>query len=1081
MNDKGALYRIAGPVVVAKGIKPRMYDVCRVGKESLMGEVIQIDKDKTIIQVYEDTSGIKPGEQVINTGEPLKVELGPGLLGSIYDGIQRPLPVLMKQMGDFIKRGVDAPGLEQQKKWDFKALVSKGNEILGGAIIGEVEENPGIMHKIMLPPNQKGKISEIKSGKFTVNDIIGELDNGFELRLKHNWPVRIARPISSRLKPQAPLITGQRVFDALFPLAKGGVAAIPGPFGAGKCVAGDTLLFADDELTEIQKLYELCTSNKSNRLAKSNKCETLIKLARPLKIYTFDKDKIKEGIATHIYKGKTNQLIEIKTRSGRKVKVTPVHKLLKVDENLNIGEAEAMSLNEGDFIISPRKIEFNAAYQNFSVNFDCRICDEEVIDNIPNIIDNYCEENRITKKSFADLICVPYHTLLNFYLKRSHPTLNFVRTLYDLTDNELKISKIKVERDSLIINVPRLFSDEFSELLGYLMSDGMIKCPSSVHFFNQKKQLRDRVAYLIEKLFGLKAKEYYANTVEAISVNSRAILKIFESFGCPLNKKSRNIKVPSILLNSPDSAINSFLLAYISCDGHIGKKEVEITTSSKEMQSGLSYLLLRLGVLHRLSERIINQSTYYRLLMSPREAIKLAPYYNKDFYYNSNDIVPITSTLLRKILDGRIPYALEKEGISTTTYYSNSKQTVQTFSKVIDFLNVDYLQDFKNALDSVFCDEIVSINILDGDTDVYDITVPITHNFVGGNSPMILHNTVSQQQLAKWSDADIIVYVGCGERGNEMTEVLTEFPELTDPRSGKPLMNRTVLIANTSNMPVAAREASIYTGATIAEYFRDMGYSVALMADSTSRWAEAMREISSRLEEMPGEEGYPAYLSTRLAQFYERAGRVVPLGTKKEGSVSIIGAVSPPGGDFSEPVTQSTLRVTKVFWALDAKLAQRRHFPSINWLTSYSLYLGTLEPWYAKNVASDWHSIVGEMMVMLQEEEKLLEIVQLVGSDALPERQQLTLQVARLIREILLQQNAFHEIDTFCEMKKTYAIMKSIIHFSKLGNDALDNGMHTNQILQTKAKDRLSEVKFVKDYEKLLDEINSQMEKELKQ
>lgn len=573
-TEKGVLFRIAGPVVIAKGIKPRMYDVCRVGKENLMGEVIQIDGEKTIIQVYEDTSGIKPGEPVVNTGEPLKAELGPGLLGSIYDGIQRPLPVLIKQMGDFIKRGVDAPGLDYSKKWDFKATAKNGEHVSAGHIIGEVEENPGIMHKIMVPPNQGGKISDIKSGKFTVNEVIGKLDSGFELKLKHNWPVRVSRPVSAKLKPDSPLITGQRIFDALFPLAKGGVAAIPGPFGAGK--------------------------------------------------------------------------------------------------------------------------------------------------------------------------------------------------------------------------------------------------------------------------------------------------------------------------------------------------------------------------------------------------------------------------------------------------------------------------------------------------------------------------TVSQQQLAKWSDADIIVYVGCGERGNEMTEVLTEFPELIDPRSGKPLMNRTVLIANTSNMPVAAREASIYTGITIAEYFRDMGYSVALMADSTSRWAEAMREISSRLEEMPGEEGYPAYLSTRLAQFYERAGRVIPLGTKKEGSVSVIGAVSPPGGDFSEPVTQSTLRVTKCFWALDAKLAQRRHFPSINWLTSYSLYLNTLQPWYEKHVAGDWHGLVGEMMGILQEEEKLLEIVQLVGSDALPERQQLTLQVARSIREVLLQQNAFHEIDTFCELKKTYQIMKSIIHFSKLANSALDSGMRVQQILSTKAKDRLGEVKFVKDYEKVLDEVMRQMEKELK-
>ncbi|MBI4452839.1 V-type ATP synthase subunit A, partial [Candidatus Woesearchaeota archaeon] len=780
------------------------------------------------------------------------------------------------------------------------------------------------------------------------------------------------------------------------------------------------------------------------------------------------------------YKGKTSHLIEIRTRSGRKVKLTPIHKLFKINENLNIVEAEAQNLNEGDFIVSPRKIDIDTKYHEFSINFECRVCDEDILNNMPSIIDMFCKEKNITKKSLAKLINAPYHTLLNFYNHRNHPTLNFIKSIYNLNKENPKITRIKVERDSTMIKIPQIFSEEFSELLGYLMSDGMIKGGSSIHFFNKKKQLRERVSYLIEKLFGLKTKEYYARTVEAVMVNSKALVYVLQSFGYPLNKKSRNIKVPSILLKSPDSVISSFLIAYISCDGHIGKKEVEITTASKEMQSGLSYLLLRLGILYRVSQRIINQVKYYRLFMSPREAIKLAPYYNKDFFYNSNDIVPITSGLLKKLLDGRKPYELEKEGISTTTYYSNSKQTVQTFAKVVNLLNVEYLQDFKIALDYVFCDEIVSVDIIEGEVDVYDITVPKTQNFIGGNFPMILHNTVSQQSLAKWSDADIIVYVGCGERGNEMTEVLTEFPELMDPRTGKPLMNRTVLIANTSNMPVAAREASVYTGITIAEYYRDMGYSVALMADSTSRWAEAMREISSRLEEMPGEEGYPAYLSTRLAQFYERAGRVVPLGTKKEGSVSVIGAVSPPGGDFSDPVTQSTLRVTKVFWALDAKLAQRRHFPSINWLTSYSLYLGTLEPWFAKNVAADWSSLVVEMMSTLQEEEKLLEIVQLVGSDALPERQQLTLLTARLIREVLLQQNAFHDIDTFSELRKTYLMMKLILHFSRLANSALDSGMRLQQILATKSKDRLGEVKFVKDYEKLLAELTSQMERELR-
>ncbi|MBI5389059.1 V-type ATP synthase subunit A [Candidatus Woesearchaeota archaeon] len=570
--DTGTLYRIAGPVVVAKGISARMYDVVRVGNEKLMGEVIQIDGEKTIIQVYEDTSGIKPGEPVMNTGKPLSVELGPGLLTSIYDGIQRPLPVLQERMGDYIKRGVDAPGLNHEKKWEFKPLVKKGDPVKGGEFIGEVEETPGVMHKIMVPHNASGKIKEIKPGKYTVLEPVAALEDGTEIAMRQLWPVRKSRPARKKLTPQMPLITGQRVFDSLFPLAKGGVAAIPGPFGAGK--------------------------------------------------------------------------------------------------------------------------------------------------------------------------------------------------------------------------------------------------------------------------------------------------------------------------------------------------------------------------------------------------------------------------------------------------------------------------------------------------------------------------TVSQQQLAKWCDADIIVYVGCGERGNEMTEVLKEFPELTDPKSGKPLMNRTVLIANTSNMPVAAREASVYTGVTIAEYFRDMGYNVAIMADSTSRWAEAMREISSRLEEMPGEEGYPAYLSTKLAEFYERGGRIIPFGTDKEGSVTIIGAVSPPGGDFSEPVTQSTLRVTKTFWALDAKLAQRRHFPSINWLTSYSLYMDTLEPWYAQNVSPEWRGLVDQMMKILQEEEKLLEIVQLVGSDALPERQQITLEVARMIREYLLQQNAFHEIDTFCELKKTELIMRTILHYSKLANAALDHGTRIGSVLGIKAKDRIAEAKFQKEYAQLISDIQKEMDKE---
>ena len=552
-------------------VPTKMYDVVKIGNEGLMGEVIGIEGDKSTIQVYEDTSGIAPGEPVENTGMPLSVELGPGLLESIYDGIQRPLPVLMEKMkSDFIERGVTAPGLDRAREWEFTPVATIGTEVKGGDIIGTVPETH-IEHKIMVPPNVSGVVDDIKSGSFKVTDCVCTLADGTELTLMQKWPVRAPRPSRKKLMPNIPLITGQRILDGLFPLAKGGTAAIPGPFGSGK--------------------------------------------------------------------------------------------------------------------------------------------------------------------------------------------------------------------------------------------------------------------------------------------------------------------------------------------------------------------------------------------------------------------------------------------------------------------------------------------------------------------------TVTQQQLAKWSDTEIVVYIGCGERGNEMADVLNEFPELADPKTGKPLMERTVLIANTSNMPVAAREASVYTGITIAEYYRDMGYDVSLMADSTSRWAEAMREISSRLEEMPGEEGYPAYLSARLSEFYERAGRVDTL-SGLTGSVTVIGAVSPPGGDFSEPVTQNTLRIVKVFWALDSKLSQKRHFPSINWLESYSLYTDLLSDWYNEQVSPEWLQLRGEAMEILQKESELQEIVQLVGSDALPEDQQLTMEVARMLREIFLQQNAFHPVDTFCTMEHQYRLIKAILKYSDMANNALESGIPLEDIISVKSKDDLSKVKFEKELDKELDKVLATMNEE---
>ena len=579
--SKGTIKKVAGPLVIAEGMRDaNMYDVVRVSNQRLIGEIIEMHGDEASIQVYEETSGLRPGEPVESTEVPLSVELGPGLITSIYDGIQRPLDDIMKATGsNSLKRGVEVPALKRDKKWEFVPTAKVGDEVEGGDILGTVQETVVVTQKIMVPPNVKGKVKEIKAGSFNVEETVCVLeteDGEKELSLMQKWPVRRGRPYKKKLPPNMPLVTGQRVIDCMFPIAKGGVAAIPGPFGSGK--------------------------------------------------------------------------------------------------------------------------------------------------------------------------------------------------------------------------------------------------------------------------------------------------------------------------------------------------------------------------------------------------------------------------------------------------------------------------------------------------------------------------TVTQHQLAKWAEADIVVYIGCGERGNEMTDVLNEFPELKDPKTGKSLMERTVLIANTSDMPVAAREASIYTGITIAEYFRDMGYSVALMADSTSRWAEALREMSGRLEEMPGEEGYPAYLGSRLAQIYERAGHVITLGKDgREGALSAIGAVSPPGGDISEPVSQATLRIVKVFWGLDANLAYKRHFPAINWLTSYSLYLDDMGPWFNSHVAEDWMELRQQMMSLLQDEAELDEIVKMVGMDALSPSDRLKMEAARSIREDFLHQNSFHEIDTYTSLDKQHHMMQLVMAFYNECQDALGKGAAINDLLKMPVRERIGRYKYIhedeltKEFNNVMEDLNTQI------
>ncbi len=577
--ETGKIIKVSGPLIVAENMgDSKMYDVVRVSEKKLIGEIIELRGDRASIQVYEETSGLGPGEDVVSTGAALSVELAPGLIEGIYDGIQRPLTKLRAFSGDRIARGVYIPAVDHEKKWDFTPVAKIGDTVEMGSVLGTVQENVLVLHKIMVPKGIEGKVKQIKAGSFNIEEtvaVISTPEGDKEVCMLQKWPVRKGRPYDTKLAPVSPLITGQRVIDTLFPIAKGGVAAVPGPFGSGK--------------------------------------------------------------------------------------------------------------------------------------------------------------------------------------------------------------------------------------------------------------------------------------------------------------------------------------------------------------------------------------------------------------------------------------------------------------------------------------------------------------------------TVVQHQLAKWADADIIVYVGCGERGNEMTDVLNEFPELKDPRSGEPLMKRTVLIANTSDMPVAAREASIYTGITIAEYFRDMGYSVAIMADSTSRWAEALREMSGRLEEMPGEEGYPAYLSSRLAEFYERAGRVKVKGQKgQEGSITAIGAVSPPGGDLSEPVSQATLRIVKVFWGLSASLAYKRHFPAVDWLTSYSLYADRLIDWYSDNVGDEWVSLRSAAMRILQEEASLNEIVQLVGMDALGQSDRLTMETAKSLREDYLHQNAFDEIDTYASLKKQCLMLKLILEFHKQSQEAFDKNVDIEDILELPVKDSIGRAKYIpEDNLEKFDELFAEIKKEM--
>jgi V/A-type H+-transporting ATPase subunit A len=1015
----GVVARVSGPVVIAEGLdNGKMFDVVRVGDLGLVGEIIRLVGNTATVQVYEDTTGIRPGDKVENTGQALSVELGPGLLTSIYDGVQRPLEQLKKNLGDFITRGFVAAPLDEKKVWEFKAIAKEGTEVSGGTILGTVQETPLILHKIMVPPGVSGSLTTLKSGNFTIRDQIGSVNTKsgpVPLGLSQKWIVRVPRPVQQKLAPAIPLITGQRVIDTFFPVAKGGTACIPGPFGSGKCVAGETpILLGDGRVVPIEELYAAACREGERAVDGADEWFTL---PNPISLYSLVGNRLVPSRSRTFYKGKSDTLVRVRTRSGRVARLTPVHRLFTFGPDGALQETAAQELKPGDYVASVR------------------------------------------------------------------------RTPAPASDQRLHVKLRKLQRRGKPIRVPERMSRELAEFLGLFVAEGYIRGNGTVVFTNSEASMRERFLHLSRELFGLEGyTEFQAEKTPNVLLHSRLLVDLMDALGT--GRGSAEKRIPPAILGSSNEALGGFLLGYYLGDGGIHGGEIEFCTASQKLQTELAYALSRFGVTSTLARRRINDTDYFRvfvrgrsnlstlhgLLRSPAPKVVTIGQYVESTRttYTATDVVPLSPAAIERIYRDHFRYSsLLKAGIEIHNYIGNHERMGTTTFRTLmgvgmaadDFAESEPVASrLGELLDWLYCDEIVEVvEEREGPYDVFDVSLPeYGANFVGGTGGMLLHNTVAQQQLAKWSDADVVVYVGCGERGNEMTEVLATFPNLQDPKTKRPLMERTILIANTSNMPVAAREASVYTGITIAEYYRDMGYDVALMADSTSRWAEAMREISGRLEEMPGEEGYPAYLGRRVAEFYERSGRVVALSPdQRNGSVTVVGAVSPPGGDFSEPVSQNTLRVTRVFWALDASLASRRHFPSINWLQSYSLYVGDLEPWCREHFAPDFVPLRQRAIETLQKESELQEIVQLVGVDALPEREKAILDVSRMLREDYLQQSAYDDVDTYTSIGKQYRMLRAILSFGDQEQEAIGKGATVGQLQKLPVRQKLSRMKWI--------------------
>jgi len=1079
MTDKGKIVRINGSLVIAENVpNAKIGDIVNLGEYNLIGEIVRIFGDRSAIQCYEDTGGLRPGDDVINTEKPLVAELAPGIIGEIFDGLEFSETKLWDMSGPFVKRGVKIPPLDRNKKWDFTPTVKKGDKVEPLDILGEVPETSAIMHRILVPHGIHGTVKEIYEGKFTITDTIAIIEDPEEIehsiQMLQTWPVRKPRPVRARLPLVQPLFTGQRVIDTFFPIAKGGTGAIPGGFGTGKCVLPDTpVLLENGETITIEQLFKRVKGSDPDLTEN----EETIPVKDKISVYTFDGYQIRPAEISHVYRGFANKIFEIKTASGRIIKITAPHKLIVFDPEGYFKEVEAAKLKVGEYIAVPRKIQIKSQYQSLDKYVteikDLRSRDDQFNRKIIQLLRNVVEKYNGYANT-AKLLGIKKATLVDYSVGRNKMPLYIIKRIYELANKRLELPRfIGVSRSTKKIRLPEYLDEKLAELLGLLFSDGMITS-REVRFFNNNECILMHFAELFKDIFGIMPTKVNFRTVNGMKVDSSAIVKILQKLGMPRRKKSKIVKVPSLIQKSPESVIAAFIKGYFLGDGAFSKGVIEFSSASKELIHELSYLLTKLGILYSISKH----KHGYRLIISSIKELKkfinqtnlndnsitAIPKVNKVVNYAkekrvgrvTRDLIPLSSNILRNLLKIISKREFEAQGIAIGNYvYSNENLSVNMLNNILQVVPqettlIERLSTLLYALDYVALDKIESITVKEGRYVVYDITVPETHNFVGGDIPSILHNTVTLHQLAKWSDADIIVYIGCGERGNEMADVITHFPSLKDPRTGKRLDERSVFIANVSNLPVFAREASIYMGVTIAEYYRDQGYHVALMADSTSRWAEALRDISGRLEEIPVERGFPAYLAERIAEFYERAGMAITLGSKgRKASLTIMGAVSPPGGDFSEPVTSTTIRFVGTLWALDKELAFQRHFPAINWLMSFSKYIDVLSIFWSKHHPR-WIQMRARAMALLEEASKIEETARVIGEKSLPDDQRLVLLISEILREGFLFQNAFHEVDTYCEPEKQVAMLDAIIKFYDMTKPLINEGVPVEKIRELK-------------------------------